>query len=191
MKNIHKEIKLFLYFIFLLNLVNSQYENITLKQENITIDFLSESKKYRIIPETQPLFLQIICEGQIILNTLNTNKYIISYYGSYSDFEERKQLSKSYQGKAVMWLNKEEIKEEFFISVECEISPCDYSLSFFPKTVMDLSLNEKYTYYVTEENKQSIFNLNIVLPEELNLKETNFVQIWAKGGKELSTNLQG
>ena len=191
MKNIHKEIKLFLYFIFLLNLVNSQYENITLKQENITIDFLSESKKFRIIPETQPLFLQIICEGKFPPNTLNKNNYIISYYGIYSDFEERKQLSKSYQGKAVMWLNKQEIKEEFFISVECEISPCNYSLSFFPKKVMDLSLNEKYTYYVTEENKQSIFNLNIVLPEELNLKESNIVQIWAKGGKDLSTSLQG
>ena len=123
----------FLYFIFLLNLVYSKYENITLKEQVISINKLTEPKKYRIISETVPLFLQIISQGNFQPNTSNINNYIISYYANDSNFKERKQLSKSFQGKTVMWLNNEQIKNEFYISIECEIPPCDYSLSIIQK----------------------------------------------------------
>ena len=181
----------FLYFIFLLNLVYSKYENITLKEQVISINKLTEPKKYRIISETVPLFLQIISQGNFQPNTSNINNYIISYYANDSNFKERKQLSKSFQGKTVMWLNNEQIKNEFYISIECEIPPCDYSLSIIQKKIMDLSLNEKYTYFITEENKKSRFTLDIIPPKQLNISESNYVQIWAKGSRNLVTNLEG
>ena len=181
----------FLFLILLLNFINSQIENITLQESNITISTITESKKYQIIPEFQALFLQIIVQGNFPPDTSNKNNYIISYYKQESNFEERNQFSKSFQGQSIMWLNNAQIKQTFFLSIECQNIPCDYSLSIIPKKLMDLSLNQKYTYYVTEENKQNRFILDIIPPKNLNFSASNIVQVWAKGGKNLVTILNG
>ena len=180
------------YFLILLfEFIYSQIEDLTLKDENFTINSLKENKKYKIILQSQPLFLQIIVEENKEFNRTNKNNYFISYYHQDSNLENRKQMSKSFQGKAIMWLNREQIKNNFYISIECENAPCDYSFNIIQKKLIELSLNEKYTYYVTEENKQNRFAIDIDPPNNLDMFLNNFVQIWVKGNKNVMTNLLG
>lgn len=186
-----KNIAIFLILIFLFNLVNSKIEKLTLKNSKITFNTLTESKKYQIIPDSVHNYLQIIVQGNIAPIALNKNKYIISYYQEDSNFEKRKQFSKSSQGKSVMWLNKDQIESNFYLSILCEKLPCDYSLNIIPKKAMKLSINEKYTYYVTEDNQESEFIIDVVPPMDYNHTLPHFVQIFAKGGHKLVTKLQG
>ena len=186
-----KNIAIFTIIFFLFNLVNSKIETLTLKKSKITFDSLTESKQYQIIPDTIHNYLQIIVQENIPPIAQNKNKFIISYYQQDSKFEKRKQFSKSSQGKSVMWLNQDQIESSFYISILCEKTPCDYSLNIIPKKVMKLSINEKYTYYVTEDNQESEFIIDVVPPMDYNYTLPHFVQVWARGGHKLTTKLSG
>ena len=186
-----KNIAIFTIIFFLFNLVNSKIETLTLKKSKITFDSLTESRQYQIIPDTIHNYLQIIVQENIPPIAQNKNKFIISYYQQDSKFEKRKQFSKSFQGKSVMWLNQDQIESSFYISILCEKTPCDYSLNIIPKKVMKLSINEKYTYYVTEDNQESEFIIDVVPPMDYNYTLPHFVQVWARGGHKLTTKLSG
>jgi len=86
------------------------------------------------------------------------NDYIISYYKD-SSFKERKQLSQSNITKAVMWLNKAQIKGGFYLSVECFLYPCNYTIKTNFKDNVEIDFDRAYTYYVTEDNKEMEFNI--------------------------------
>lgn len=56
---------------------------------------------------------------------------------------------------------------------------------------MDLLLNEKYTYFVSKENIKNKFTIDVTPPNDLNDEDSNIIQIWAKGGKKIVTDLNG
>ena len=85
------------------------------------------------------------------------NNYVISYYKDDSTFTNRNQLSQSLSGKSFMWLNNQQIKNGFYLSVECSDLPCEYSLKVALKEKIEIELGKPYSYYVTEENKETSF----------------------------------
>ena len=50
----------------------------------------------------------------------------ISYYERDDKFKERKQLSYGHH-KVFMWLNKNQIKNNFYFNIECDYSICEYN----------------------------------------------------------------
>ena len=94
-----------------------------------------------------------------------------------------------------MWLNKKQIEKEFYLSVECFETPCNYTIYLIPQNIPKLKLDEQYTYYVTEENAEMTFVISgtpTYAPEKLaRPTENNVVTVWAKGNKEVKTTLTG
>ena len=93
-----------------------------------------------------------------------------------------------------MWLNKKQIEKEFYISVECFENPCNYSIDFIPKDFPKLKLDEQYTYYITEDNKEMKFIISgtpTYAPEKkARPTENNVISIWAKGNKKINSTLE-
>ena len=107
----------------------------------------------------------------------------ISYYERDDKFKERKQLSYGHH-KVFMWLNKNQIKNNFYFNIECDYSICEYNISIYKNIYAELKLGEIYKYYITEKNKYMIFLINIdyknyykSLSDESNSK----ISIWARG----------
>ena len=71
------------------------------------------------------------------------NDYIISYYKD-SSFKERKQLSQSNKTKGIMWLNKAQIKGGFYLSVECYLYPCNYTIKTNYKDNVEIDFDRTY-----------------------------------------------
>ena len=114
--------------------------------------------------------------------------HIISYYQD-PEFKDRKQLAQSLTDTTFMWLSKNQIKEDFYLSVECAKTPCKYTLEMIPEEYPELKLGQQYTYYMTEENEDEVFLININ-KAELGINATNnTVLIYARGSQYLNTNL--
>ena len=130
--------------------------------------------------ETNSTFTKIEVKGE------NNKEIIISYYKD--DFKNRKQLSKSVSGKALMWLNKAQMKGVYNISVECNDYPCKFSLSLELKDKIEINLGDApYTYYVTEDNKEVEFHIKGSIKDS-NPKDCK-ISIWAKGNNNIESNL--
>lgn len=53
-----------------------------------------------------------------------------------------------------MWLNKEQIKDGFYLTIESlDTGTNSYSLNIIQNNFIELTYGEQYTYYVTEDNK--------------------------------------
>ena len=126
-------------------------------------------------------YLKITVEGGSINN-------VISYYQK-ENLSERKQLAQSLRKKTVMWLNSQQIKNDFFITVECAEKECSYDLFLDITEEAELNLNEQYTYYVTQENQKMKFKL--LKEHTSNLGNDPHVSVWVKGNKEIQTELKG
>ena len=113
----------FIIFSILFNSVtlDIKIQDILLNNTNIEIKYSESSFFHIIINFELSLFnnVKIKIEG----NDANKN-YIISYYKNDSSFRNREQLSQSNDGKSFMWLNKKQITDNFYLSVECFDSPC-------------------------------------------------------------------
>ena len=185
-KKIFKNILFFIILFYFskpiftdINLTNGLYtKNFTLASENLKFK-IKEIKNYS--------YLKIITDE--IGKKLNTN-HIISYYQE-QNLKERKQISQSIKNKTIMWLNKDQIIEDFYITIECAKIPCSFNLSLEGKNTAELDLNEQYTYYVTEENKKMNFNFKLLKPPYIN-KGTNFyASVWARGNQKIECELKG
>ena len=44
--------------------------------------------------------------------------------------------------------------KDFYITIECAKKPCGYNLYLNGTNIVELYLNEQYTYYLTKENKK-------------------------------------
>ena len=155
---------------------------------NITLDNLvqnyTEPSFFRISPnpENETNYIKVEIKGKN-----PEQNYIISYYKEDSTFNKRDQLAQSLSGKAFMWLNKNQIKKDFYLSVECPDSNCEFTFNISLKEDIQLEVLESYTYTVTEDNKETtfIFNSGVV--------NRNFyhciLSIWAKGSKTIDTQL--
>ena len=126
----------------------------------------------------------------------DTIEYVLSYYQNDSKFKDRKQLSQSISGKAFIYLKKEQVNQEFYISVLSENSSFDYTIKFIQKDKMELNLGEQYSYYVTGETKNMEFSITGT-PEVLynNTEElapsnaTYKLSIWATSSKSIKATL--
>ena len=151
---------------------------------------LNEPAYFHFTPksaESLPNNLKIEIDG-----TNPDNSYVISYYKDDSTFTNRNQMSQSISGKSFMWLNNIQIKDGFYLSVECSDLPCEYSLKVAQKEKIELELAEPYSYYVTEENKETTFIVH-GNPKDLEifyLKSYCKISIWAKGNYDLKTELK-
>ena len=161
-------------------------EKLELPNEDSSIEELNGNKFYHVIPPSQdklPNYLKITVQEYNSSNFSYGNR-VISYYQTDKNFKERKQLSQNNTNTVVIWLNKDQFKKDFYLSIEFE-NPCDYFINITYSEYIDLFLDEKITYYVNEENKE----MNFLFKLDFNF-ETNMT-IWAKGDKEISSTLSG
>ena len=196
MKN--KKIKILLYLIILFVSIKCkiEYETKIINNEILTIDNLTESQYYyHILFESQsniPNYLKIISKEK---NENSDNyEYALSYYGQDSTFTNRIQLSKL-SNSPIIWLNKEQIENGFYFSIECYTNKCNgYYINIYPKNVPELILGQQYSYYVTNENKNMTFSFireSQLNQTDLNNNKNNTVIVWARGNKKIVSQLEG
>ena len=184
-------------FLFLLNLLL-----IFTKQEDDTLEFkgdpitkqnenINGNITYKIKVSNQPNYLKITAKGKDSGNQSNTS-LVISYYQNGKTINEREQLSLSETETTIMYLNKEQLKSEFFITVQCENYPCSYDFILESKEYAELNLTDTFSYYVTESNKQMKFKISGVpyTPYENEKVENNTITIYAVGNLEISSKLE-
>ena len=192
---------IFYYLLSIFISIISSNSNINISNfiKNITLD-KNYSDNYN---QTENINYLLIIPGPEFNFTNNTNiikmqitnldkkinHNVISYYQDDSTFTKRKQLSYNINNITLMWLTKDQIKKDFYVSIEFGIIPCFYKLDIFILDNITLNLGEQYTYFVSKENEVIAFDIigkvNII-NEEVN---NNTIVIWAKGNKEISTNL--
>ena len=190
-------IKILFFFILFINIKSEiEFETINLSEEGLSIDKLTGDYYYKINSNytVLPNYIKITAQNDSLEN-LNETYYInhiISYYQQDSTFEERKQISQNITGITNMILTKEQIKDGFYFSIECSKNPCTYSLEIKSLDKVELSLGEQYTYYVTKENIEMNFIIKGNIESIYNLTEyqNGIISIWAKGNKEIFSELK-
>ena len=120
------------------------------------------------------------------------NEIAISYYQNDFKFKERKQLSHTFSKSTFMWLNKNQFKNNFYFSINCKTSYCEYNLKIYKKEYAELNIGDIYTYYVTEENKNMIFLINLNYKKyNDSITDKSKIAIWARGSNNnISSKLE-
>ena len=185
-----KYINIFLFY-FLLNSDQSaqEFKTINITNETISLNITSLPSYYKIMFESDsyiPNYMKIEVKQNNITEKSDNSNLLLSYYQQDSDFKNRKQFSQNSYGNAFIWLNKDQIKNEFYFSIESPMQKSNnYTLSILLKETAELSLDEQYTYYVSEENKQ----MNFSIVNDLNSEDItqNLISIWAKGNKNINS----
>ena len=189
-----KDIKLvFIILSSLFLLIKSEPEseltNIVLDESNFTDTYNIEScLKFNVTfgEDYDYSYLKINVEAN------NEIGRILSYYQQDFNFNDRKQLSQSSTDPTMMWLNKEQIKNNFYFSIECAKYPCEVKLDLIASNNGVLDIDTQYTYFVTEENKKMVFAIDANKYIELfNTSDEYIVTIWAKGSQDIHSTLKG
>ena len=123
---------LFLFELFIFTLVKLEIitDSITLNNENESFN-LNENKYYRVITNSiseDKNYMKILIEAEN-----SNNEFALSYYQEDSTFKNRKQLSQSISGKSFIYIKKELLNKDFYISIIFEESPSKYTLNFIAK----------------------------------------------------------
>ena len=187
-KNLFKQIRII--YILLYSFIFCKLE-LDIKEQKLNYEELNlisqNDSYYHFIPES---LLNINIKIEVKENTLNEEyiNHILSYYKD-SQFYERKQLAQSLTGTTFMWLNENQIKNDFYLSVECAKTPCNYSINIIPQEYPELNLGEQYTYYITEDIKNYEFLININLTDFNCSAKINTILIYARGSKYLNASL--
>ena len=179
-------------FLFLsVYFVNSQeFIPIQLTNEQFTGQYEIQSTQlnFNVSEIKSYSYLSIKVEGN---GGETTTNHIISYYQE-PNLNERKQLSQSLNDKTIMWLTKQQIDKEFYLTVECATNtPCSFNLTLKGKEEKEAELyaDEQYIYYVTEQNKEMNFTL---LCNTDNLEEDiSFIVVWVRGNYKIDITLFG
>lgn len=189
MVNQRKFLHILLIFLSI-SIINSQdfkeikLENGTFSKSNEIQSEPSQPVKYKVlgIKDYPYLSIQVSGEEKIIIN------HVISYYQN-QDLKERKQLSQSLTSNTIMWLTSQQIEKDFYLTVECAITKCQFTIILNGKESAELNVNEQYTYYVTEQNKQMNFTL---LCNNGDFEEDNtYVAAWTRGNYDINAQLIG
>ena len=147
--------------------------------------------KVLIKEEYSPKYIRILIEG---LKKGNSKNNIISFYQQDSKFKKRTQLSQSINYESELILNKAQIKNEFYFTVECDEYPCSFIYNITEQENIELNLEERYsyTYYVTKETQEMNFVVHgkPELPQGSIMKGNNVLTIWAKGNKGIISELE-
>ena len=161
--------------------VNLEDAEIVLFSENISY--------FHFIPNpTMNKFIKIVVE-EVVKKEDDYINHIISYYKD-SKFNEREQLAQSVSDTTFMWLNQKQTEKDFYLSVECAKTPCNSSIHIIPEdSYPKLYLGQQYTYYVTEDNKDLTFLIDIDFQNKTINAVNNTFFIYARGSKHLITKL--
>ena len=137
-----------------------------------------------------PIYIRILIQGTGEKSNIN---HIISYYQKDKNYEKRAQLAQSFSDQSELFLNKAQIKDEFYFTVECEEYPCSYEYYITEEKNIEINLDNRYSYsyYVTQETKEMNFVIcgNPKIPENSIIKGNHTVTIWAKGTKNIISDL--
>ena len=185
--NVQNLFLLFLFLCYTQSIENIQ--TIILYNETATIDSLNAPSYLNISFDTEsniPNYIKIQVEHKKKTENEVSPKCVISFYQNDANFKERKQFSQSVSGKTFIWLNKEQIKNEFYVLIQSSDNSSEYTLNIFLKETAELFLNEQYSYYVSEENQEMNFTINNDISEVVGY---NLITLWAKGNKEINTTL--
>ena len=129
---------------------------------NITIHNLTKSKYYFHIEISHELGeINLPNYIKIFVNQDETRlfetKYIISFFQGDSTFTKIKPILNGFSASYI-WLNKEQIKDGFYFSVEDIYQNCKYQIQIIPKDYIELTFDSyTYSYYIYQENKISRF----------------------------------
>ena len=199
MSFIHKTIN-HIKYIFLLCILFNLVKSLEIKE----YDYEGKELKETIMAEAISYFKIIIKDGSLNKDYLkisvkgqdNSNIYnIISFYQEDSSFITRKQLSQNVNKdiEAEIILNKAQIKDLFYFTVECSTYKCNYDIDILGIDKIEINLNDKYSYsyYVTEETKEMNFTIKGTFSDTNfgRIVGNNVVNIWAKGNKEITSKL--
>ena len=181
-------------FFFLLNLSTINpfiiSQNIIFKNEIIIIHNLDKYTNYyyHIIIDSKknlPNYIQIKVnqdEEGIFLN-----RYFISFYQEDATFTKRKQFSNALP-TSYLWLNKEQIKNGFYFSVQNKYQDCNFQIKILPKNIAELTFNYySYSYYINQENQ----NMKFIIKGEKEYQPelSDKLIIYAYGNKNIGANL--
>ena len=189
-------IKLILLIFLSLQIVKTEdeKEQITFEGTEIESEYFTNSAiKYfqvNIKEGFSPKYIKILIQDEDIKSVIN---HIISFYQQDSKYENRKQLVQNFNYETELFLNSEQIKNEFFFTVECDKYPCTYRYIISEKENIEINLEDRYsyTYYVTEETKEMNFKIkgNPQITSDFRMVGKNVVTIWAKGNKNIKSEL--
>ena len=180
------KLKYILFFFLLFSFSKSDFQEIDLEKSDFSKTYNNqvEALKFKIKGNSSP-YIKITAKGKIA----GIKNHIISYYQD-EDLKKRKQLSQSIKDTTIMWLTKDQIKKDFYITVECAIKPFSFEMNVNKKEKAELYLNEQYTYYVSKENKEMDFILkNSKIEYDEN--EEYYVAAWVRGNYEIETKISG
>ena len=182
----YKHIIFIIFCIFFAN--SSEFTQVNLTEGKYLESFKNlDSAQFKVQKVSEYNYLKVKVEGEnngLFGNNFDTN-HIISYYDN-ETLVERKQLSQSLTKMTIMWLTKKQIEKDFYLTVECAKTPCDFKLELIGKNSAEIYLDEQYTYYVTNENKEMNFSLfNSKEPQELVPNNEYLVAIWARGNQKI------
>ena len=179
---------LYIFFLSLNSVISIEnIETIILNNETISLNSLTIPSYFKIITQSEsnlPNYIKLLVNQNNL--TENFTTFLISYYQK-PDFKERKQFSQSSLGTAFIWLNSEQIKNEFYISIESTQKIYNNNLYIYLKEKVEISLNEQYTYYVSEENKKMSFT---IINDISDYFGQNILSIWAKGNQNINSILE-
>ena len=188
-----KYIYIFIFY-FLLNSAQSaqEFKTINITNETISLNIIAMPSYYKIKFNSDskiPNYMKIEVKQNYSSEKLDNSNLLLSYYQQDSEFKSRKQFSQNSYGTVFIWLNKAQIKDDFYLSIENpNQKENEYTLTIFLKEIIELPLDEQYTYYVSEENKEMNFSIvNDLTSEDIT---QNLITIWAKGNKNIITSLE-
>ena len=132
---LNKDIFLFIYillFIFWIVKGDIIIKKIDFTNKELTSEYNNDIFLNIIIKDQNnlPNYIEIITQDKD--NSFSNN--VISYYQE-NTFTNRKQLSQNSSDITIMWLNKEQIKNGFYLSIECWTKPCNYKFQLFQKII--------------------------------------------------------
>ena len=124
--NINKflHINILLFFPLLIKTVVS-IKTINFENKELNLDLSGEQNLYFTIKSQidLPNYIKVITIAKLYMHNIRWfyPGIILSYYQEDSTFTNRKQLSLNSSDTTIMWLNKEQIKNGFYFSIECGV----------------------------------------------------------------------
>ena len=182
-----KNIFIFLFFFQLLLQVNNyQIQSISFSEfkEGIQNKFISEGVTYEVSYSQGQITSNYL---KILLTQESSNSYI--YFSPTSNERKGAVLFNSeYKKDVPLYINKDFLSAEsnrFYLTVSCFSYECAFSISIKELNEINLSRDETYSFYTTNnKNTKNIFKIN------RGQEEDSYITFWATGHKSISMSIK-
>lgn len=187
MPNKIKNIFIFFFFFQLLLQVNNyQIQSISFSEfkEGIQNKIISEGITYEISYSQEQITSNYL---KILLTQESSNSYI--YFSPTSNERKGAVLFNSeYKKEVPLYINKDFLNTEsnlFYLTVSCLSNECSFSLSIKEMNEINLSRDETYSYYTTNnKNTKNIFKIN------RDKDNDSYITFWATGHKSIDMSIK-